>query len=137
MLQLPMNLTENLKPGLKAEKSEIVSNKNTAITLGSGGLEVYSSPSMIALMEGTALLSVDPLLPEGYSTVGTELNIKHLSATPPGMKITAKAELLEIDGRALSFSVEAYDEAGKIGEGTHKRFIIESEKFLIKIKNKY
>ena len=131
-----MNLTENLKPGLTAEKSDIVSEKNTASALGSGGLEVYSSPAMVALMEGTARSSVDPLLPAGFSTVGTELNIKHLSATPPGMKVTAKSELLEIDGRALSFSIEAFDTAGKIGEGTHKRFIIDNEKFLAKCRAK-
>ena len=90
---------------------------------------------MIALMEGAALSAVDAL-PQGWSTVGTELNVKHLSATPVGMKVYARAELLGIDGRALSFKVEAFDEASKIGEGTHGRFIIEVEKFLAKANNK-
>ena len=131
-----MDFTELLKPGLTAEKTETVTEKNTAFAWGSGGLAVYATPAMIALMEGAALSAVDSLLPPGWSTVGTELNVKHVSATPLGMKISARAELLNIDGRALSFKVEAFDEAGKIGEGTHDRFIIENEKFMGKTKSK-
>jgi predicted thioesterase len=125
-----------LKPGLTSEKTDVVSDKNTAVAFGSGGLSVYSTPAMIALMEGASLSAVDPLLGSGWSTVGTELNIKHLSASPPGMKVSAKAELLGIDGRALTFTLEAFDEAGKIGEGTHKRFIVENAKFLAKTEKK-
>ena len=131
-----MNFADILKPGLTAEKADVVSEKNTADTFGSGGLGVYATPSMIALMEGAALSAVDPLLPPGWSTVGTELSIKHLSATPIGMKISAKAELLSIEGRALVFKVEAFDEAGKIGEGSHNRFIVESGKFLARTEAK-
>ena len=122
----------NLKPGLKAEKDDTVNEKNTAHTVGSGGLAVYATPAMIGLMENAAISAVEDLLPQGWSTVGTEINIKHLSATPLGMKVKAMAELLGIDGRTLSFKVEAFDETGKIGEGSHSRFIIESEKFLAK-----
>jgi len=131
-----MNFSDILKPGLSAEKTDTVSDKNTARVFGSGTLDVYSTPSMIGLMEGTALSAVDPLLPPGWSSVGTELNIKHLSATPLGMKIRAKAELLSIDGKALVFKVEAFDEAGKIGEGTHNRFIVEITKFLARTEAK-
>ena len=131
-----MDFNDILKPGLEAQKDETVADRNTAAAIGSGGLEVYATPAMIALMEGAALSAVTPLLPQGWSTVGTGLEIKHLSATPPGMKVYAKAELLNIDGRALSFKVEAFDEAGKIGEGTHDRFIIESEKFMAKTESK-
>ena len=131
-----MNFEELLKPGLKGQKTDTVTDKNTASVWGSGGLPVYATPAMIALMEGTALAVTEPLLPPGWSTVGTELNIKHISATPIGMKVYAKAELTGIDGRALSFRVEAFDEAGKIGEGTHSRFIVEIEKFMAKAKAK-
>ena len=127
-----MNFADILKPGLEAEKTETVTEKNTAGALGSGGLDVYGTPSMITLMEMTAFSAVAPLLPPGWSTVGTELNVKHLSATPLGMKVSARAELLSIDGRALVFKVDVFDEAGKIGEGTHGRFIIENERFLAK-----
>ncbi|MCL2380308.1 MAG: thioesterase family protein [Treponema sp.] len=127
-----MDFTNILKPGLNAEKTVVVAQNNTASALGSGGLDVFSTPSMIALMELTSLSAVAPLLPPGWSTVGTEVNIKHLSATPLGMNVHTHAELLDVDGRALVFAVEAFDEAGKIGEGTHGRFIVENERFMAK-----
>ena len=131
-----MDFADILKPGIEAKKSDTVTEANTASALGSGGLAVYATPAMIALMEAAALSAVAPFLPPGWSTVGTELNVKHISATPMGMEVSAKAELLSVDGRALSFKVEAFDEAGKIGEGTHQRFIVENEKFLAKTKGK-
>ena len=127
-----MDFSSLLKPGTEAQKAETVSDINTAAALGSGGFAVYSTPAMIALMERAAYSAVQAFLPAGWSTVGTELNVKHLSATPLGMRVYAKAELLNIDGRELSFKVEAFDEAGKIGEGVHTRFIIEVEKFMAK-----
>ena len=131
-----MNFADTIKPGLIAERTDTVTEKNTASAVGSGGLVVYGTPSMIALMEMAALSATAPLLPPGWSTVGTELNVKHLAATPLGMKVSAKVELLSIDGRALVFKVEAFDEAGKIGEGTHGRFIVENERFLAKVEGK-
>lgn len=131
-----MDFSEILKPGLAAEKAVTVTDKNSAAAFGSGGLAVFATPAMIALMESAALSAADPLLPPGWSTVGTELNVKHLSATPRGMKVSARAELLGIDGRVLSFRVEAFDEAGKIGEGAHSRFIVENEKFMAKTESK-
>ena len=125
-----------IKPGLTAEKTVTVNDSNTASALGSGNLAVFSTPAMIALMEYAALSAVEAKLPPGWSTVGTELNVKHLSATSRDMKVTARAELLAVDGRALSFRVEAFDEAGKIGEGTHGRFIIENERFMAKVESK-
>lgn len=127
-----MNLTDAIKPGLTAEAAETATEKNSAANVGSGGLPVYSTPAMIALMEAASLYAVAPLLPPGWSTVGTEVAIKHLAATPMGMKVRACAELLAIDGRALTFKVEAFDEVGKIGEGMHGRFIIDNERFLAK-----
>jgi len=87
-------------------------------------------------MEMTSLAAVAPLLPQGWSTVGTELNVKHISATPVGMTVTAHAELLGVDGRALVFKVEVFDETGKIGEGTHGRFIVDDERFMAKTEGK-
>ena len=131
-----MNFSDILKPGLSSEKTDTVCERNSASAWGSGGLSVYATPGMIALMEMAAHSAVDPLLPQGWATVGTELNVRHLSATPQGMKVCTKAELLNIDGRALTFKVEAFDEAGKIGEGTHKRFIVEIKKFIEKTERK-
>lgn len=91
---------------------------------------------MIALMEKTARLSVTPYLEEGQSTVGTLVNVKHLSASPVGMTITCKTELVDIDRRRLVFHVECYDTAGLIGEGDHERFIIDEAKFMAKTNGK-
>jgi predicted thioesterase len=131
-----MDFDTLLKLGMKGELRETVNAENTAESWGSGGLPVYATPSMIALMEGASLAAVDPALPSGFSTVGTEVNVKHLAATPPGMAVRASGELLAIDGRCLLFRVEAWDDAGKIGEGTHGRFIVENEKFLRKAREK-
>ena len=131
-----MEFTEILKPGLEARKTDTVTDRNTASALGSGGLAVYATPAMISLTESSALSAVDTILPYGWSTVGTELNVRHLSATPVGMKVHARAELLSINGRALVFKVEAFDESGKIGEGVHGRFIVENEKFLARAQGK-
>jgi len=131
-----MDFLDSIKPGLIAEENDTVSDKNTAMSLGSGGLAVFATPAMIALMEKAALQAVAPCLPPGWSTVGTEVNIKHNAPTPLGMKVSAKAELLSIDGRNLSFKVEAFDETGIIGEGTHNRFIIDEKKFMAKTESK-
>ena len=126
----------DLKVGLKNMQEELVTEKNTAMAYGSGGVAVYATPAMIGLMEKASLSAVDPLLPEGMATVGSELNVRHLAATPVGMKVKAQAELLEIEGKRLVFSVEAYDEKEMIGKGTHERYLINLEKFLAKCEAK-
>jgi predicted thioesterase len=131
-----MDFDSTLKPGLKAEKTVTVDEKNIASAWGSGHLPVFSTPAMIALMEFTSLSAVQPLLPKGSSTVGTELNVKHMAASPIGSEIRCVAELIEVDRRRLVFKVEAFDGAGKIGEGTHGRFIVDNEHFLKKIQQK-
>ena len=88
---------------------------------------------MVALMEGAACEAIAQALPEGKTSVGTALNIAHLSATPVGLEVYAEAEVTEVDGNTITFSITAYDEAGKIGEGTHKRAIITSQRFLEKV----
>ena len=118
-----------LETGIKGEQKVEVVYENTATAVGSGVLEVFATPCMIALMEKTAWMSVAPYLEEGSGTVGTLLNVKHTAPTPVGMKVTCETELIEVDGRRLVFSVKASDETGVIGEGTHERFIIQNEKF--------
>lgn len=118
-----------LETGIKGIVSCTVTENDTAKALGSGGLDVLSTPKLIALMENASLLLVRPYLDEGMDTVGTQLNVKHLAATPVGMTVRAEAELIEIDRRRLVFSVKAWDEVELVGEGTHERFIVDMKKF--------
>ena len=118
--------------GMTGTATVIVTETNTAKAVGSGLLPVYSTPSMIALLEMAACNAISDALEEGTSSVGTLLNIKHLAATPIGMKVTATATLTEVDGRRLVFDIKVHDEVSLIGEGTHERFIVFSEKFVAK-----
>ncbi len=122
--------------GIKGYKEITVTKELTAISLGSGDLEVYATPAMIALMEETASESVKPRLEAGQGSVGTCIAIKHLAATPIGMRVRCESELVEVDGRRLVFHITAYDEKDKIGEGTHERFIISNDKFQSKVNSK-
>lgn len=124
----------NIEVGMKHEIQKIVSDKDTARSFGSGAADVYATPMMIGLMEGAALECVQPYIPEGFSTVGISVNIKHIAATPIGKRVWAVAELIEIDRKRLVFKVDAFDEDKKIGEGIHERFIIDEEKFMNKLK---
>lgn len=125
-----------METGIRGRIETVVTQKESAKTLGSGLLDVYATPAMIALMEGCASQSVAHYLDEGCGTVGTAVNIRHLAATPIGMKVYCESILTEVDGRRLLFNVKAYDETGLIGEGTHERFIINSEKFFAKVNAK-
>lgn len=120
----------SLKPGMKATVTQTVTDQDTAVRFGSGDVQVFATPMMIALMEKAALTAVDPHLPGGYATVGTTVEVAHLAATPVGMTVTATAELLEVSGKKLKFRIEAFDDKDKIGEGTHGRYIIQTERFL-------
>ena len=121
-----------MKIGMKGQLETTVTENITAKSIGSGELQVYATPMLIALVEETAWRSVAEELPDGQGTVGTRVEISHISATPVGMKVWCKTELVEIDRRRLVFSVEVYDEAGKIAEGTHERFIVENDRFQAK-----
>lgn len=123
-------MTQNLKTGIAGAADVIVSEQNTAIAFGSGAVSLFGTPAMIGLMEKAALSSVDPLLGEGVCTVGIKVDVKHLAATPPGMKVTAKSRLIEIDGKRLVFEVEAWDEQDLIGKGIHERYIIKLDSFI-------
>lgn len=126
---------ENLKVGIEGYIEKNVEYKDTAAAYGSGLVEVFATPAMIGLMEMTSQLSVQKFLPEGHATVGTEVNIKHLKATPVGAKVYAKTNLTEIDGKRLVFEVAAFDEKGQIGSGLHTRFVINNERFMEKLKD--
>lgn len=126
----------HIKIGMTAKKEHIVEKKHLASSIGSGGIDVFATPSMITLMETTSMGAVDPYLSEGFCTVGTMLNVTHDAATPLGMKVWAEAELTEIKGKALTFSVTAYDEKGVIGKGIHSRYVVDKVKFLAKINKK-
>ncbi len=121
-----------LEIGIQGQQSTVVNEATTARVMGSGSLDVYATPAMIALIEKAAMLSVAPELEAGQGTVGTDLKVQHLASTPLGMTVTAKTELVEVDRRRLVFSAEVYDEAGLIGKGTHERFVIDEAKFQAK-----
>ena len=122
-----------LQPGLKGTAETVVVHENTAAAVGSGALEVFATPSMIALMEKAALETVMPFLAEGESTVGTEIHVTHDVAIPLGFTVTATAELIEVDRRRLSFQVTACSGDEVIGKGTHTRFIVSQERFMQKV----
>ena len=121
-----------LETGIKGTRTVTVNEDNTAKAMGSGTLDVFATPALIALMEETCWRSVANELEEGSGTVGTLLEIKHTAPTPVGMKVTCESTLTEVDGRRLVFEVIARDAKGVVGEGRHERFIIQNEKFQVK-----
>lgn len=122
--------------GLKGTVTKTVCDCNTAAAVGSGSLPVFATPAMIALMEKASCEALNGHLDEGSTTVGTLVNVEHLSATPVGMTVTVTSIVTAVDGRKISFSVEASDEAGIIGKGTHERFVVGAEKFTAKANSK-
>ena len=118
--------------GIKGSADLLVTERLTAKEVGSGTVAVLATPMMIALMEKTCLLSVRPFLDEGQDTVGTQVHVSHTAATPVGMRVYCDSELIEIDRRRLVFRVTARDDAGVVGEGTHERFVIDTERFQTK-----
>ena len=122
-----------LKTGLKNSVDIIVTDDLSAKNMGSGSLCVLATPALIAGMENVCMNCVRPFLEEGFTTVGTKVNIAHLAATPLGDTVTYSWELIEIDRRRLVFAVQAFDSKGKTGEGTHERFIVDAERFMSKL----
>jgi fluoroacetyl-CoA thioesterase len=125
-----------MNTGIRGRQETVVTLENCARTMGSGSLEVFATPAMIALIEETCWKSVQPELAEGEGTVGTKLDVAHIASTPIGLKVWCESELVEIDRRRLVFKVEVFDEKTKIGEGTHERFIINNERFFAKAEAK-
>ena len=118
--------------GMKGEAWTEVEKEDTAQIVGSGSLLVYATPCMVALMEGAACEAIAEALGEDQTTVGIALNIEHTSATPVGLEVHAEAEVTAVDGKVITFDVKAFDEIGEIGHGSHKRVIVNSQKFLDK-----
>ena len=122
--------------GMKGEVSTLAEREDTAREVGSGSLLVYATPCMVALMEGAACEAIEEAMNDSTTTVGTELNIQHLSATPVGLEVRAEAVVTAVEGKVITFEIRAYDEAGEIGKGTHKRVVVNSQKFLEKAYSK-
>ena len=126
----------DLKTGVVGEARARVTEDNTAVKFGSGKVNVFGTPAMVAIMEEDSIKAVDSLLPGQYATVGTDLKVSHMAATPIGMYVTASARLVDIDGRKLTFKVEAFDEKEKVGQGDHFRYIVELDKFIARAESK-
>lgn len=125
-----------IQKGIIGHHEQTVTPEMSAARVGSGLVDVFATPMLVALVEQTCYESVLPHLDEGQGTVGTLVNISHSSATPIGRRVWCESELTDIDRRRLVFHVKAYDEAGPIGEGTHERFIIDTARFMEKLKSK-
>lgn len=121
-----------LETGIKNKITLTVSQDKTAKVMGSGILDVFATPAMVALMEQTAAESVQPHLDEGVTSVGTKINVEHLSADPVGIEVVCESELIEIDNRKLCFNITSYDKHGVIGKAYHERFLIKSASFMEK-----
>ncbi len=120
---------ENLQLGLIGESSQVVTDQLTAALYGSGLVPAFATPAMVALMENASVAAIQKHLGAGQTSVGVEVNVKHLAATPVGMRVRARSEVTAVDGRRVSFKVEAWDEREKIGEGTHQRVIVDDARF--------
>ena len=122
--------------GMNGKVTNLVEKEDTAQMVGSGSLLVYATPCMAALMEGAACEAIAEAIPEDQTTVGIELNLQHTAATPVGMEVWAVAEVTAVEGKIISFQIQAFDEAGQIGSATHKRALINSQRFLDKTYSK-
>ena len=122
--------------GMKGTAENLCEREDTALEVGSGSLLVYATPCMAALVEAAACAAIEEALSESETTVGIELNLKHIAATPVGMEVRAEAEVTAVEGKIITFQITAYDEAGKIGEATHKRALVNSQRFLDKTYSK-
>jgi len=125
-----------IRPGLSGEAGLVVAEEHTAPRVGSGTIHVLATPVMINVIEAAALAAVERLLPAGHQSLGTLLNVRHIAATPVGMRITARAVVLEVSGRTIRFQVEARDERELIGDGTHERVVVNVEKFDQRVQRK-
>jgi fluoroacetyl-CoA thioesterase len=122
--------------GMVGEASEFVSEQLTAASVRSGLVSAYATPSMIALMENASVAAIQKSLSKGQTSVGVEVNVKHLAATPVGVRVRARAEVIALEGRRVVFKVEAWDPREKIGEGTHTRVIVDAARFKDKVEQK-
>lgn len=125
-----------IQPGLSGEAGLLVAEEHTAPRVGSGKIHVLATPVMINVIEAAALAAIERLLPPGHQSLGTVLNVRHIAATPVGMRVTARAEVTAVSGRTVTFRVEARDEKDLIGDGTHERVVVNVEKFDQRVQRK-
>lgn len=121
-----------MESGIQGQMEWTVTEERTALAVGSGGLRVFATPAMVALMEATAMQSVQPFLEDGQGTVGTAIDVQHLAATPVGMAVRCESTLTAVDRRKLTFSITVHDEKECVGTATHERFIVDNERFMQK-----
>lgn len=131
-----MELSDRIVPGLSGTAEIVVGTRDTAPHVGSGKIGVLATPIMVNLMEAAALQAVERFMPTGHQTVGTHLDVRHFAATPVGLRVTARAELVKVEGRTLTFKLRAADEREPIGEGVHERLIINVERFDMRMQKK-
>lgn len=129
-------MAAEIRPGLVGETTRTVGPSDLASAIGSGQLDVFATPVMLGLIELAAASAVDHLLPDGSTTVGTHLDVRHIAPSPLGIEVRARAELVAVDGRKLSFTVEAFDAVERIGEGTHERAIVSADRLLARANSK-
>jgi predicted thioesterase len=125
-----------LHPGMRGEASLVVGDEHTAPRVGSGAVRVLATPVMINLFEAAALAAIESLLPAGHQSLGTVLNVRHIAATPVGMRVVATAVVEKVDGRTVYFRLEARDERDLIGDGTHERVVVNVDKFDARVQAK-
>ena len=131
-----MSSTDKLKPGLRGASQLVVAEEHTAPRVGSGRVHVLATPVMINVIEAAALAAIEHLLPEGYQSLGTRLDIRHFAATPVGMRVRAEVEVEKVEGRAVSFRVSVSDEKEPVGDGTHERMVVNVSRFDVRIQDK-
>jgi predicted thioesterase len=131
-----MNAADKLKPGLEGAAELLVAEEHTAPRVGSGRVHVLATPVMINVIEAAALAAIEHLLPEGYQSLGTRLDVRHFAATPVGMRIRAQVEVVKVDGRTIVFRVSVRDEKEPIGDGTHERMLVNVARFDVRVQEK-
>jgi predicted thioesterase len=136
MQEKMMSSTDKLKPGLKGTSELVVAEEHTAPRVGSGRVHVLATPVMINVIEAAALAAIEHLLPEGYQSLGTRLDIRHFAATPVGMRVRASVEVEKVEGRTVSFRVSVSDEKETIGDGTHERMVVNVQRFDVRVQDK-
>jgi fluoroacetyl-CoA thioesterase len=136
MLEKTVSSTEKIRPGLKGVSELLVAEQHTAPRVGSGRVHVLATPVMINVIEAAALAAIEHLLPQGYQSLGTRLDIRHFAATPVGMRVRAEVEVEKVEGRTVTFRVSVSDEKEPIGDGTHERMVVNVSRFDVRVQDK-
>jgi len=136
MLENTVSSTERIKPGLKGTSELLVAEEHTAPRVGSGRVHVLATPVMINVIEAAALAAIEHLLPEGYQSLGTRLDIRHFAATPVGMRVRAEVEVVGLEKRTVTFRVAVADEKEPVGDGTHERMVVNVSRFDVRVQDK-